>query len=238
MKYLQEQEHRIETLRNKTKFTNNASPDSPVESHGQTSSKHINLFESANVSNKQNNQYMNEKKEEQEKYEKQIGYLTYLGQNTNEALGKQDWYTRLPQKYDKSNHNVKNDVNIKSKIFNDPLSFIKNHTITNATLKNEVTPKLRILNKYESPVSSVVSHNNKKYDKKSKPALASQKSKIEILRQERLKREEKERLRSEELLAKSNKQSCEIQTHNTLKKSYNQKYNSQFNPDIAKQNYK
>lgn len=68
-------------------------PPNECEPAGDVSQlKHINFFEDleggAEVSVGANAKYTKDKKEEQEKYEKQIGYLTYLGQDTNEALGR------------------------------------------------------------------------------------------------------------------------------------------------------
>ncbi|KAK8403763.1 hypothetical protein O3P69_000104 [Scylla paramamosain] len=60
-----------------------------------TAEGNINFFkdlEEGKQTQGKNEEYEKEKKEEQEKYEKKIGYLTYLGQDSNEAQGKKAWY--------------------------------------------------------------------------------------------------------------------------------------------------
>merc|ERR1711973_886505 len=61
---------------------------------------HINFFqqlEDGEVGDgKTNKEHEEEKKKEQEEYEKKVGYLTYLGQDTEELTGEQVWWKKLP----------------------------------------------------------------------------------------------------------------------------------------------
>jgi hypothetical protein len=64
---------------------------------------HINFFldrESGDRDKEDNPEYLQEQKEEREKYEKSVGYLTYLGQDTDEATGRRQWYEKLDRDKD------------------------------------------------------------------------------------------------------------------------------------------
>merc|ERR1711970_998931 len=70
-----------------------------------------------------------EKKKEQEEYEKKVGYLTYLGQDTEELTGEQVWWKKKPQ--DRlvmpESNKVKSAVSQKHKEFLDPLSDLRKY---------------------------------------------------------------------------------------------------------------
>lgn len=265
-----EQEVKIDILRKRARGNQNASGDLP-----STSSKsHVNFFSDVEsgkyvselTGNAENAQ---EKKDEQEKYEKQIGYLTYLGQSELEA--KRSWYDLYPERKRGSEalneDGSKIEVNLKSKLLQDPFSVMQKYLGYEKSEKKIVEPledKTKI-KPYESVLGNTSGqkrksskkkskkHKEKKSrKKKSKKARRSssssssssedevrrnlQKQKLEQLRLERLKREQVEREKAENLLARLRGEQPEKEVKKSDIPAIRQKYNSQFNPDIARQN--
>jgi len=230
--------------------------DGRVETEGSTSKKleHVNFFaelEDGKIDyNRPNAEHEKEKKEEKEKYEKQIGYLTYLGQDTNEATGKKNWYEELPKRLTDTEKDV--EVEIKKKTLNDPMIDIKKYlkimhsksTEDHLKVKTESAKRKHDSDDSHSDRESCNTHKkckDKKHKKKKRKHLEKEvrcqsSTDIEKLRTERLLREQSERLRTEALLAKVRGEPMPVVTPEIPKPAIKQKYNSQFFPEIARQN--
>lgn len=293
---LADQEAKINLLRDraKTKRPYTEIDDAPDDTPKQPSPtaatsaplEHVNFFNDLEagkyVSTKVNEEHVKEKKDEQEKYEKQIGYLTYLGQDTNEATGKRDWYDQAPKNrtdtFDESGNKV--EVSLKSKLLLDPIRVIERYigrSIKTApsTSKTESRQlkydpiidtnfkESRKRQRSRSPSGSSSKKSKKKKHKKDKKKCKKskhhsrsqssessddeerrilQKQKLEKLRAERLQREKVERARADQLLAKLRGDSDPTEKPKEVKlpnqpPPVKQKYNSQFNPEIARQNF-
>lgn len=237
-----------------------------------------------------------EKRQEQEKYEKQIGYLTYLGQDTHESLGTRNWYNAPLKRDSKSLHDEsgeKVEIGLKVKHLHDPmLQFLKNPIVVDGSKIDEkndsksvnaqsiVVPEKPII--LEKPMSRKRSASPQRKHKKSKSRKESKEKKnkkkkhkkdkrkrthsssndsnsdseseqlkqhkllnLQKLREERLARERAEQERAKELLRKKcpsllpPEEPKKPEESNTEPRMppMKQKYNSQFNPFLAKQNY-
>eukprot|EP00092_Neocalanus_flemingeri_P019700 GFUD01021336.1.p1 GENE.GFUD01021336.1~~GFUD01021336.1.p1 ORF type:complete len:365 (+),score=149.04 GFUD01021336.1:43-1137(+) len=95
-------------------------------------SGHVNFFQNLEDGEgvvSTNKEHEEEKKKEQEEYEKKVGYLTYLGQDTEELTGEQVWWKKLPK--DRlampESDKVKSAIHQKQKEFLDPLSNLKKY---------------------------------------------------------------------------------------------------------------
>lgn len=268
---LAEREARTDLLRQKARQrvppTADFIPLKEYDAPAQNSQGHINFFEEVENGEGEapivNKDHEKEAKEEKEKYEKQIGYLTYLGQDTNEALGKRNWYEELPDRSEKGQ-----ELHLKNKLREDPLNLMKKflpglgtvskkpaetvHKAVSLTLKSL---KRRDRHSKKEKKKKKRKHKDKKYnstsDSETETSIKrknssscssdsendrkSRKQKLEILRLERFKREKEERQRAEALLVKlrGDKTEKEKPSSPVLTK----KYNNQFNPELAKQNY-
>lgn len=212
---------------------------SSTENESNINTKHIDLFtnfeHAVQTTNKDHDKEAKDKKEE---YEKKIGYLTYLGQDTNEALGKKNWYELPPEesrfarpdhvkdtyeklvlkdadgkpkkrKYDEKD----GEIGWKSKQGLDPMNNLR-------SINKEKTKTIKA-----SMMPSEKNMKNKKGESKS----------LQELREARLRREQEEKLKTELFLEK-------LSGVNTSKKEEKSKkiipkYNSQFNPELARQNF-
>ncbi|KAL0113242.1 hypothetical protein PUN28_012413 [Cardiocondyla obscurior] len=215
--------------------------------------EHVNFFadlEDGKIDyNKPNVEHEKEKKEEKEKYEKQIGYLTYLGQDTNEATGKKNWYEELPKRLTDTEKDV--ELEIKKKVLDDPMSDIKKYlkimhcksTKDHVEVKTESVKRKRCdsdsSHSNHEEHSMYKKHKDKKHKKKHRHSVkeeVSSKINIEKLRAERLLREQSEKLKTEALLAKVRGEPLPVVKPEPPKPAIKQKYNSQFCPEIARQN--
>ncbi|XP_059088409.1 leukocyte receptor cluster member 1-like [Tigriopus californicus] len=109
---LAEQEARTTLMRAKARSrlteeqrTLEAKYEDPAELCGPSASskalEHVNFFadlEAGETTQNTNKERENEQKAEQEEYEKKVGILTYLGQDSNELTGQRSWWERLPEK--------------------------------------------------------------------------------------------------------------------------------------------
>lgn len=245
-------EARISVLKNKSKqkLVEAGVPETKVS---EPASEHINLFSDFDSAIKNTNKEHDiEIKEKKEDYEKKIGYLTYLGQDTNESLKKKNWYEVAPETsrfsrsdaiketYNKlvlkdedgkpkhSKLDIKNgEIGWKSKQSLDPIRAFK--TYCHETEKTRHDPSK---NRDKKVISNDrMKHRHSKDDKKDK---------LLRLREARLKRERYEKQKTDMFLTNLNgstddtPSSSQEPDPNKVKA----KYNSQFNPELARQNYR
>ncbi|XP_020279757.1 leukocyte receptor cluster member 1 homolog [Pseudomyrmex gracilis] len=247
-----ETETRINILRHqaRSKYDGRAETDNTSEKL-----EHVNFFaelEEGKIDyNRPNKEHEREKKEEKEKYEKQIGYLTYLGQDTNEATGKKNWYEELPKRLTDTEKDI--EVGIRKKVLDDPMIDMRKY-LNIMRSKPEDCSKIKI-ESVRKRCDSDNSHSDQeshrtlkkcKKDKKHKKHKRSKESErkeaknqnninIEKLRVERMLREQSEKLRTEALLAKVKGEPVGV-IPETPKPTIRQKYNSQYFPELARQN--
>lgn len=214
-----------------------------------------------------NKEHDQEAKEIKEDYEKKIGYLTYLGQDTNEALKKKNWYEVPPEDsrfsrtdvikdtYDKlvlkdadgkpktKELDIKNgEISWKAKQRLDPLNAFRKYCSETKPVCKATKPETTSLSSnYKSLIdkSTKQQHGKDKHKKKKKKHNKDKEDKdkkLQKLREARLRREYQEKHRTEMFLTGLNP-TTNKNAHKPVNK-VKPKYNSQFNPELARQNYR
>lgn len=236
--------------KNKEKFL-----QSSVSKHEIEKNEHINLFEDIdNAIKTTNKEHDQDVKNKQEEYEKKIGYLTYLGQDTNESTGLKNWYEVLPSSRHAKANEIKDtydklllkdedgkpkkkiidekdgEISWKAKQYHDPINSFKQYCHKIEKKNTEVNCK--------KPKNDVFNNTKIKHKKHDKKSINEKQTKLLKLREARLKREQLEKYKTELFLGNLNGSSTSSNCTEKKIGKIKPKYNSQFNPELARQNYR
>lgn len=270
--------------------TSESTPNHDVEPEPISTSGHVDLFADHADKQKKVKPMDEEKRLEQEKYEKQIGYLTYLGQDTHESLGTQSWYNTVLKRDSKNQldeNGEKIEVGLKVKHLHDPmLQFLKKpFTVEKPKLSDKNEPANSEIKPLLIPETVIVSERSKKRKRSTSPEKKHKKSKSHKKSKDKMKKHKKEKRKRKHSTSNSDNESDQLRqikqqnlqklreqrlqrerqeqnkTKEFLRKQFpsllppeevkkpeetnteprmppmKQKYNSQFNPFLAKQNY-
>lgn len=251
---LAEQEARTEVLRTQARKRVGSNSDDRksysvvgTSATEQQSEHHINLFYQLEAGDKlagKNREYEAEKKAEQEKHERSIGLLTYLGQSASEQSGAAPWYLQGSLKKDDDKIAA---AEKKKKLQMDPLNVMEKYLGSKFPRAKSITKpsvgakkqSIEKLSEHSKAIHKKHKHKGKHRKKRhhTKPkTYASGIKTIEQLRVERLQREKAERVRTEQLLARKRSQNQhaedptkQVETRETSR------YNSQYNPHLVRQ---
>ncbi|XP_035219415.1 leukocyte receptor cluster member 1 homolog [Stegodyphus dumicola] len=229
-----EQEARTELLRKKARSctSENLSEETAEKQKSDFSvSDHLNFFkdieDAGGYVGGTNEEHEKEEKARKEKFEKDIGLLTYLGQSSLEAKGEAPWHLKSSTKALISDPEGKDEVaSAKQKSRLDPLNDMQKYL----ALKEKKSGETGFTKSNEERNSRQHKHNIEK-----KAAENKKLSKIEELRAKRLKREAEERKRSQQFLESYRKGPSSDESSVVLDDRLRQ-YNSQFNPHLARNN--
>ncbi|KAH3883077.1 leukocyte receptor cluster member 1 homolog [Dreissena polymorpha] len=215
-------EHDTDKVQKLDSEAESAVPSSSVDIY--TPQGHINFFkdiEAGDVKQGTNKEYEKEKKEEKEKWEKDIGLLNYLGQNSVEKQEDRPWYLskrkelNAEEKFDAKDRKLKNSL--------DPLHQMSSYLST----KHKHSEK----EKDRKSSHKLKSKHKEKNSHDKKVAKPSASKSIEQLRAERLKREQEERQRVRELFSG---ESSKVKEANEPMNERDRGYNSVYNPDLVR----
>lgn len=186
---------------------------------------HINFFKDAEdgiADKKKNVEHEKEKKEEKEKWEKNMGILTYLGQSATEDPT--PWYLNSKKKRTEQDEtdSARKERDVKRKNHMDPIHDLKRYV---EKTKDSHSPE-RHRHKHKEK-------KKHKHKSKDKDEHTSKKT-IEQLRSERLKREAEEKKKTAALLAKLRGETIPEKTETVEMSDRNRGYNSQYNPEFVR----
>ncbi len=213
----------------------------------QTESGHINFFADLEKQEKAfgtNKEYEQEKKLQREDEERKIGVLKFLGEGSCEYMKDAPWWAKAPVRLSKEEKTPKPSSSSSTVLsFRDTLPSSTQESNPRITALRSSTKCDKGLSRPRREKRKKEKREKRKEKRKSRKSSSveaaavsdsEKRDSLKVLREQRLKREAEERTKAENLLRKLRGETQPTTSGN--KPSVVQKFNSQFNPEFARQN--